>query len=64
MIIILFLIRASMIENLKIIKSQLENEQVVDIQTAKINKKNVPVSKHNNIKQKNKSKTNSNSESG
>lgn len=48
-----------MIVKLKIIKSQLENKQVVDNQVAKINKKNVSISK-----QKNKSKNNLNSEPG
>lgn len=58
------LTRASMIEDLKIIKAQLENEQLVNNQVAKNNKKNVSVSKQNNVKQKNKTKSVPNSESG
>jgi len=54
-----------MIENLKIIKSQLENEPVINnSQVAKNNKKSVSVPKQNNTKQKNKAKTVSNSEPG
>lgn len=52
-----------MIENLKIIKTQLENEQVSN-QAAKSTKKNVSVPKQNNIKQKNKTKNVTNVESG
>jgi hypothetical protein len=52
-----------MIENLKIIKAHLENEQTVINQGTKNIKKNVSVSKQNNSKQKNKAKV-SNSESG
>lgn len=48
-----------MIEDLKIIKAQLENEQAVNYQVTKNNKKNVSASK-----QKNKAKSVSNSESG
>lgn len=48
-----------MIEDLKIIKAQLENEQAGNSQVTKTNKKNVSVSK-----QKNKAKSVSNSESG
>ncbi|XP_025425853.1 enhancer of mRNA-decapping protein 3 isoform X2 [Sipha flava] len=51
-----------MIENLKIIKAHLENEQTVINQGTKNIKKNVSVSKQNNSKQKNKAKV-SNSES-
>jgi len=54
-----------MIENLKIIKAQLENEPVINnSQVAKNIKKSVPVPKPNNVKQKNKTKIASNSESG
>jgi len=54
-----------MIENLKIIKAQLENEQVVlSSPVTKNNKKNVPIPKQNNIKQKNKAKNVPNSEPG
>lgn len=52
-----------MIESLKIIKTQLENEQVNN-QAAKNTKKNVSVTKQNNIKQKNKAKNVTNVESG
>lgn len=58
------LTRASMIEDLKIIKAQLENEQLVNNQVSKNNKKNVSVSKQNNVKQKNKTKSILNSEAG
>lgn len=54
-----------MIENLKIIKAQLENEPVINnSQVAKNIKKSVPVPKPNNVKQKNKTKIASNSEPG
>lgn len=53
-----------MIENLKIIKAHLENEQVVSNQVTKNTKKNVSVSKQNNTKQKNKAKAVSVSEPG
>lgn len=52
-----------MIEKLKIIKGQVENEQVVNNQVTKNNKKNVSVPKPNNIKQKNKVKNIPNPES-
>lgn len=51
-----------MIENLKIIKVQVENEQVLNNQGTKNSKKNVSVPKQNNVKQKNKAKTVSNPE--
>lgn len=53
-----------MIENLKIIKAKLENEQNVSNQVTKNIKKNGSVSKQNNSKQKNKAKAVSNSELG
>jgi hypothetical protein len=54
-----------MIENLKIIKAQLENEPVVNnSQVSKNNKKSVSVPKTNNVKQKNKAKNASISEPG
>jgi len=54
-----------MIENLKIIKAQLENEPVINnSQVSKNIKKNAPVPKPNIIKQKNKAKNVSNSEPG
>lgn len=53
-----------MINNLKIIKAQLENEQVAGNQTPKTNKKNVQASKQNNGKQKNKTRNVSTSETG
>lgn len=53
-----------MIKNLKIIKAQFENEQVVGNQVAKNNKKNVAIPKQINVKQKNKPKVVSNSEPG
>lgn len=54
-----------MIENLKIIKAQLENEPVINnSQVAKNIKKSVPVPKPNNVKQKNKAKNAPNSEPG
>lgn len=53
-----------MIENLKIIKAQLENEQIVNSQIPKNTKNNISTSKQNNIKQKNKVKNVSNFESG
>lgn len=54
-----------MIENLKIIKAQLEIEPVNNnSQVAKNIKKSVPVPKPNNVKQKNKAKNASNSEPG
>ncbi|KAL4091949.1 hypothetical protein QTP88_026548 [Uroleucon formosanum] len=56
-------LKASMIENLKIIKAQLEIEPVNNnSQVAKNIKKSVPVPKPNNVKQKNKAKNASNSE--
>lgn len=55
--------RASMIEDLKIIKAHLENEQVSN-QATKNTKKNVSIPKQNNIKQKNKAKNITNLESG
>lgn len=63
-ILIDFYSRASMIENLKIIKAHLENEQTVTNQVTKNVKKNVSASKQINSKQKNKTKVVSNSESG
>lgn len=57
-----------MIDNLKIIKVQLENEQLVNSQIAKNIKNNVSAvpkqNIQNNIKQKNKAKNVTNSESG
>lgn len=53
-----------MIENLKIIKAQLENEQIVSSQISKTTKNNVSAPKQNNIKQKNKVKSVSNFEPG
>jgi len=55
-----------MIENLKIIKAQLENEPIINSSqvTKNIKKNNVPVPKPNNVKQKNKAKSAPNSEPG
>lgn len=52
-----------MIENLKIIKAHLENEQVCS-QAAKNIKKNVSIPKQNNVKQKTKTKNVTNLETG
>lgn len=58
-----FLTRSTMIENLKIIKAHLENE-LVNNQATKTNKKNVSTPKQNNIKPKNKTKNVPNLEPG